>query len=112
RRGPRPQHPLRVVPHRTRRPPARLQPQRLLQRRPRRARTDCNEVVVRLLALALTLLALPAVLQAQDTGWQIDSIHVDYVINPDRTIDVTEWIVVDFGPLAKHGIYREINTLY
>lgn len=51
-------------------------------------------------------------LAAQDTGWVIDSIHVDYVINTDRSIEVTEWIVVDFGPLQKHGIYRDIVTRY
>lgn len=49
---------------------------------------------------------------AQDTGWNIVSFHADYQINADRTIDVTERIDVDFGPLQKHGIYREIKTRY
>ncbi len=66
----------------------------------------------RLLIVALLLLSGHTALPAQDTGWVIDSFHVDYVINRDRTIDVTEWIVVDFGGLIKHGIYREINTRY
>lgn len=65
-----------------------------------------------LFLLLTVLLALTPALNAQDTGWVIDSIHVDYIINADRTIDVTEWIVVDFGPLTKHGIYRNINTRY
>lgn len=60
----------------------------------------------------IALLVMPLLLSAQDTGWTIDSMHVDFTLNTDRTIDVTEWIVVDFGQLSKHGIYREINTRY
>ena len=48
----------------------------------------------------------------QDTGWNIVTFHADYTINANRTIDVTERIDVDFGPLQKHGIYREIKTQY
>lgn len=58
------------------------------------------------------VLLTPALAKAQDTGWHITSFHADYQVNADRTIDVTETITVDFGPLQKHGIYREINTTY
>lgn len=62
---------------------------------------------------AYGLLLLPlATLPAQDTGWRITSFHADYTINADRSISVTERIDVDFGPLEKHGIYREINRRY
>ena len=63
----------------------------------------------RLLALVL-LLAAP--LAAQDTGWTITDFDVHYVVNPSRTIDVTETIVVDFGDLRRHGIFREIPIRY
>jgi hypothetical protein len=65
-----------------------------------------------LLAL-VTLFLLPAAqLQAQDTGWTITSFNSDYTVRPDRTIDVVERIVVDFGPLERHGIFREIPVRY
>ena len=57
----------------------------------------------RLLTL-LMLLAPP--LAAQDTGWTITSFDAAYTVNPDRTI------AVDFGPLEKHGIYRDIQIVY
>jgi len=62
--------------------------------------------------LFLLALFLAPALHAQDTGWIIESFHADYVINTDRSIDVTEWIKVDFGPLQRHGIYRDILTKY
>ena len=55
---------------------------------------------------------IPSELTGQDTGWNIVSFHADYQVNANRTIDVTERIDVDFGPLQKHGIYREIKTQY
>ncbi|MEO8478157.1 MAG: DUF2207 domain-containing protein [Gemmatimonadota bacterium] len=68
--------------------------------------------VTRWLAL-LTLSAAPLVAQdSQDTGWTITSFDAAYRINADRTIDVTEQIDVDFGPLQKHGIYRDIPITY
>src|SRR5690606_18005011 len=113
RRGARSQHPLPVVPHRAGRAAAGLPSQRLLLGRRRRARARTGITAMkRLLIVTLLLLSGRTTLPAQDTGWVIDSFHVDYVINRDRTIDVTEWIVVDFGGLIKHGIYREINTRY
>lgn len=68
--------------------------------------------VTRWLAL-LTFVAAPLVAQdSQDTGWTITSFDAAYRINADRTIDVTEQIDVDFGPLQKHGIYRDIPITY
>ena len=66
----------------------------------------------RTILLSLALLLLPAVLHAQDTGWNIPSFDAQYTINPDRTIDVTERIVADFGGLQKHGLLRDIRVRY
>ena len=64
-------------------------------------------------ALALcTAAGLPRVSRAQDTGWTIPSFSANYTVNADRSIDVTERIDVDFGPLQKHGIYRDIPVRY
>lgn len=64
----------------------------------------------------LTLLALialaPVSLLAQDTGWTITAFNSEYTVRPDRAIDVVERIDVDFGPLQRHGIYREIPVRY
>ena len=65
----------------------------------------------RLAALAI-LAALPAAVRAQDTGWRITRFHADYVVHEDRSIGVIERIAVDFGPLERHGIYREIPIVY
>lgn len=67
---------------------------------------------VRRSLLALALILPGRGTSAQDTGWEITSFHADYIINADRSIDVTERIDVDFGPLQKHGIYRDIKTKY
>lgn len=65
-----------------------------------------------LLTLIALLLSPTALLRAQDTGWTITSFSSNYTVRPDRTIDVVETILVDFGPLQKHGIYREIPVRY
>lgn len=62
--------------------------------------------------LAGLSLVLPASVAAQDVGWTIRSFDVEYRVNADRTIDVTERIDVDFGGLQRHGIYREIPVRY
>jgi hypothetical protein len=62
--------------------------------------------------LVTVLLLVSAQLPAQDTGWEITSFDVAYQVNRDRTIDVVERLSVDFGPLQKHGIYREIPVVY
>jgi hypothetical protein len=69
------------------------------------------------LAVRRSLFALTASMplqraMSQDTGWNVTSFHADYQVNANRTVDVTERIDVDFGPLQKHGIYREIKTQY
>ncbi len=69
-------------------------------------------------ARLLTLLALlalrpsPVAAQSEDTGWLITSFTADYTVRADRQIEVTERIAVDFGPLQKHGIYRDIPIKY
>jgi hypothetical protein len=68
--------------------------------------------MIRRLLFALLLLLCPALLTAQDTGWEITSFNATYRVNADRTIDVVELISVDFGALQKHGIYREIPIRY
>ncbi|HWG53489.1 MAG TPA: DUF2207 domain-containing protein [Gemmatimonadaceae bacterium] len=55
---------------------------------------------------------LPRAVRAQDTGWTIPSFSANYTVNADRSIDVTERIVADFGALQKHGIYRDIPVRY
>ncbi len=68
---------------------------------------------LRALLTLIALLFLPAAgLVAQETGWTITSFNSDYTVRPDRSIDVVERIVVDFGPLQRHGIYREIPVRY
>jgi uncharacterized membrane protein YgcG len=57
----------------------------------------------------LLLAASPA---AADEGWVITSFDADYVVNLDGTVDVVEDIRVDFGPLQKHGILRDIPIEY
>ena len=64
------------------------------------------------LAAALALFALPAGVQAQDTGWAIRDFHADYVVHPDGSLGVVERISVDFDGLERHGIYRTIPVVY
>ena len=70
--------------------------------------------LVRLLcAVVTTSMALvPASLFSQDTGWTIQAFDAQYIVNADRTIDVTERIIVNFGSLQRHGIYRDIPVRY
>jgi uncharacterized membrane protein YgcG len=62
-----------------------------------------------LLLLPLIALATPV---AADEGWVITAFDATYVINQDGTVDVVEDIRVDFGPLQKHGILRDIPVEY
>jgi len=64
------------------------------------------------LLILLPLLALTSPPAAADEGWVIISFDASYVINPDGTVDVVEDIRVDFGPLQKHGILRDIPVEY
>lgn len=71
-----------------------------------------RHVAALLAALALLVPALARAVAAQDTGWQITGYHANYRIIPNRSIEVVERIDVDFGPLQRHGIYREIPVRY
>lgn len=64
------------------------------------------------LVMIVVSTALPHALLAQDTGWNVRSFDAQYVVNANRTIDVTEHITVDFGAQVKHGIYRDIPVRY
>jgi len=71
--------------------------------------------IVRLSLAALLVLvllaALPSVASA-DEGWVIRSFDVEYEIDDNSVVHVTEDILVDFGSLQRHGIFREMPTLY
>jgi hypothetical protein len=47
-----------------------------------------------------------------DTGWVIRSLDVDVAVGQTGVLDVTEDVLVDFGPLQRHGIFRDIPYLY
>ncbi len=47
-----------------------------------------------------------------DEGWVVKSFNSTVSIGPDSTIVVTEDILVDFGSLRKHGIFRTIPLRY
>ncbi len=67
-----------------------------------------------LLAFVLVLLlalASPGLAQA-DEGWVIDSFQAQIDIQPDGTLRIVETILVDFGGLQRHGIYRDIPRVY
>ncbi|MFC1626800.1 DUF2207 domain-containing protein [Patescibacteria group bacterium] len=56
------------------------------------------------LLIILLFLLLPFPIFAE----QIDTFDVELYIQKDGSIDVTEYIYYDFGPVDRHGIYREI----
>ena len=70
--------------------------------------------IIFVFCLLFTLYSLPLIVHAQssDTGWEIDSINSDIVLNKDTTVNVSETIVADFGSLQKHGIYRTVPVSY
>lgn len=69
---------------------------------------------MRTLVLAASALVLAAPAHAQDCAdpddfsWTIRSFETDYGIRVDGSIDAVDRIVVDFGDLKRHGIYRVI----
>ena len=74
-----------------------------------------GRMIVRLSLAALVIVAflaaLPSVARA-DEGWVIRSFDVEYEIDESGVVHVTEDIIVDFGSLERHGIFREMPTLY
>jgi uncharacterized membrane protein len=61
------------------------------------------------IALALALLGSPV---AAEEAWTVERFHVDIDVRPDGGLVVVEQIDVDFGGLAKHGIFRTIPVRY
>ncbi len=61
------------------------------------------------IAFLLVVLAVPA--RADLGGWTMERFDARIVIQPDSTLEVTETITADFAE-PRHGIYREIPTLY
>jgi len=44
---------------------------------------------------------------AADEGWSIRSFDVTYEIDESGAVKVTEDLLVDFGSLQRHGIFRD-----
>ncbi len=65
-----------------------------------------------ILIILISFLVFPKSIQAQDTGWTIDSFHSDINLQSDGKVKVVETIAVDFNSLTKHGIFREIPYIY
>lgn len=75
--------------------------------------SSCGRVTVAtLLLFGLLGLLASSPASAQDTGWVIESFDVRIDVAGDGTLTVEETIAVDFGGLAKHGIYRVIPVRY
>jgi uncharacterized membrane protein YgcG len=49
---------------------------------------------------------------AADEGWSIRSFDVTYEIDESGAVKVTEDLLVDFGSLQRHGIFRDIPVEY
>ena len=62
--------------------------------------------------LLVMLFAGGAAVSAADTGWTITSFDAVIAVQSDGRVLVNETINVDFGGLAKHGIFREIPVRY
>src|SRR6266542_1692870 len=69
--------------------------------------------------LAVVILTAGALVQigsatasAQDEGWVIRSFDVRYDLQIDGSFSVRENIVVDFGALERHGIFRDMPVEY
>jgi uncharacterized membrane protein YgcG len=61
---------------------------------------------------AMWVAAIAATPAQADEGWVIISFNSTIQIRADSTLDVAEDIRVDFGNLAKHGIFRTIPLRY
>ena len=72
---------------------------------------DLHKLFKRTTILSIIFLAISAIFStasAQSSFEKIDVFNTLIFVNTDGTIDVTESIYYDFGPLQRHGIYREI----
>ncbi|HUF48759.1 MAG TPA: DUF2207 domain-containing protein [Vicinamibacterales bacterium] len=65
----------------------------------------------RLSVLAGCLLWAPPA-AAQDTGWTITRMAIEYDIRPSGAVVVREAIDVDFGALERRGIFRDIDDRF
>jgi len=66
-----------------------------------------------LLTIAVAALVLvPAGRANAQQGWSIQSFDAGIVVSQDSTLSVTEEIVVDFGSLPSHGIFRYVPLQY
>src|SRR4029077_11182454 len=61
---------------------------------------------------ALWTILLSGTVAHADEGWVITSFHSLIQVSPDSQLLVTEDIQVDFGSLAKPGIFRPIPLRY
>ena len=76
------------------------------------ARPIASTLALVVLLLAALAAVLPAGLAVADEGWVIRQFVADIQVNADGSLLVTERIDADFGPLQKHGIFREIPVAY
>ena len=76
--------------------------------------TRCPRYVFALAALAAALAASPigAGGAAAQEDWVIRTFDARYVIDKSGTFTVTEDIIVEFGSLERHGIFRDIPVEY
>jgi uncharacterized membrane protein YgcG len=73
--------------------------------------TAVRYVVLTVLALLGLFVAGGVVARAQES-WVVRSFDAAYRILEDGNVEVTEDIVVDFGSLERHGIFRDIPVEY
>src|SRR4051794_28565879 len=66
----------------------------------------------RLLLAVVTILVVCAAPAHAQTGERINSYDVDIDVQRDGTLAVQERIDYDFGPVPKHGIFREIPSRF
>ena len=64
------------------------------------------------LGLAALFAGAAAPARADDGGWVINSFEAQVQIQSDGRVFVTETLSVDFGLLARHGIFRDIPVKY
>jgi predicted membrane protein DUF2207 len=63
-------------------------------------------------ATALVLGPLLGMTASAQEGWVIERFHAEIQIRRDASLAIVESIDVDFGPLDRHGIFREIPVRY